>query len=88
MIVEKPSDHPSVQRSKTGVLLINLGTPEATDYWSIRAYLKEFLSDPRVIEVNRALWWVILNGIILTFRPKKSGHAYAQIWNRKKTKAR
>ena len=69
-------------KSKTGVLLINLGTPEATSYWPMRRYLKEFLSDRRVIEANRALWWVILNGIILTFRPKKSGHAYAQIWNR------
>ena len=87
MTIEKPSDHPSVQQGKTGVLLVNLGTPEATDYWSIRAYLKEFLSDPRVIETNRALWWVILNGIILTFRPKKSGHAYAQIWNQEKNES-
>lgn len=68
--------------NKTGILLINLGTPEATSYWPMRRYLKEFLSDPRVIEANRAVWWVILNSIILTFRPKKSGHAYAQIWNR------
>lgn len=67
---------------KTGILLINLGTPEATSYWPVRAYLKEFLSDPRVIEGNRAIWWLVLNGIILTIRPKKSGHAYAQIWNR------
>ena len=67
---------------KTGLLLVNLGTPEATSYWPMRAYLKEFLSDPRVIESNRALWWLILNGIILSIRPKKSGHAYAQIWNR------
>jgi len=67
---------------KIGVLLINLGTPEATSYWPMRRYLKEFLSDPRVIEGNRAIWWLILNGIILTIRPKKSGHAYAQIWNR------
>lgn len=68
--------------SKTGILLINLGTPEATSYWPMRRYLKEFLSDRRVIETNRAVWWVILNGNILTIRPKKSGHAYAQIWNR------
>ena len=67
---------------KTGILLINLGTPEATSYWPMRWYLKEFLSDPRVIESNRAIWWVILNGIILTIRPKKSGHAYEQIWNK------
>lgn len=69
---------------KIGLLLVNLGTPDATDYWSMRRYLKEFLSDRRVIEVNRALWWVILNGIILTTRPKKSGHAYEKIWNREK----
>ncbi len=75
-------DHPPVAASKIGILLINLGTPEATSYWPMRRYLKEFLSDPRVIETNRALWWVILNGIVLTFRPTKSGHAYDRIWNR------
>lgn len=64
------------------MLLINLGTPEATSYWPMRRYLKEFLSDRRVIEVNPALWWVLLNAIILTTRPKRSGHAYEQIWNR------
>ena len=76
-----PPGHPPFKIGKIGVLLINLGTPEATSYWPMRRYLKEFLSDRRVIEVNRALWWVLLNGIILTTRPKKSGHAYAQIWN-------
>ena len=68
--------------SKIGVLIINLGTPDGTDYWSMRRYLKEFLSDPRVIETNRVLWWFILNGIILTTRPTRSGKAYASIWNR------
>jgi protoporphyrin/coproporphyrin ferrochelatase len=77
-----PPGHPKVNKSKIGVLLMNLGTPEATSYWPMRRYLKEFLSDRRVIEVNRALWWVILNGIILTFRPQKSGRAYEKIWNR------
>ena len=77
-----PSGHPPIRIGKIGVLLINLGTPEATDYWSMRRYLKEFLSDRRVIEVNRALWWVILNGIILTSRPRRSGAAYEQIWNK------
>lgn len=67
---------------KIGVLLINLGTPEDTSYWAMRRYLKEFLSDRRVIETNRLLWWVILNGIVLSFRPQKSGHAYDKIWNR------
>jgi protoporphyrin/coproporphyrin ferrochelatase len=77
-----PPGHPPVMPCKTGVLIINLGTPEATSYWPMRAYLKEFLSDRRVIEVNPVLWWVILNGVILTFRPTKSGHAYAGIWNK------
>jgi protoporphyrin/coproporphyrin ferrochelatase len=76
-----PAGHPPVRQRRIGVLLLNLGTPEGTSYWPMRRYLKEFLSDPRVIETNRALWWVILNGIILTVRPSKSGHAYQQIWN-------
>jgi ferrochelatase len=66
---------------KIGVLLVNLGTPDGTDYWSMRRYLKEFLSDRRVIETNRVLWWLILNGIVLTTRPSKSGEAYRSIWN-------
>lgn len=71
----------SVAYGKIGVLLVNLGTPDDTDYWSMRRYLKEFLSDRRVIEVNRLLWWPILNGIVLTTRPSKSGEAYRSIWN-------
>ena len=67
---------------KIGVLLVNLGTPEATSYWAMRRYLKEFLSDQRVIETNPLLWWFILNGIVLSFRPQKSGRAYDKIWNR------
>jgi protoporphyrin/coproporphyrin ferrochelatase len=77
-----PPGHPTVKRRKIGVLIMNLGTPEGTSFWPMRRYLKEFLSDARVIEANRALWWVILNGIILNFRPTKSGKAYAQIWNK------
>ncbi len=77
-----PADHPPVTGGKIGVLIMNLGTPEATSYWPMRRYLKEFLSDPRVIETNRALWWIILNGVVLSFRPGKSGHAYEQIWNK------
>ncbi|HHG89992.1 MAG TPA: ferrochelatase [Devosia sp.] len=69
--------------AKTGVLLLNLGTPDATDYWSMRRYLKEFLSDRRVIETPRWLWWPLLNLIVLTTRPKKSGAAYDKIWDRK-----
>ncbi|HUR43487.1 MAG TPA: ferrochelatase [Aestuariivirga sp.] len=67
---------------KIGVLLINLGTPESTSYWPMRRYLKEFLSDRRVIETNPLLWWFILNGVVLSFRPQKSGQAYEKIWNR------
>jgi ferrochelatase len=66
---------------KIGVLLVNLGTPDGTDYWSVRRYLKEFLSDPRVIETNRALWWLFLNFIVLTVRPSKSGDKYRAVWN-------
>jgi protoporphyrin/coproporphyrin ferrochelatase len=76
-----PPGHPPVLKAKTGILLINLGTPEGTSYWPMRRYLKEFLSDPRVIEIPKLAWWPILNLIILTLRPKKSGHAYAGIWN-------
>jgi protoporphyrin/coproporphyrin ferrochelatase len=64
------------------VLLINLGTPEGTDYWSMRRYLNEFLSDPRVIETNRFAWWLILNAVVLTVRPGRSGRNYEKIWNR------
>ncbi len=76
-----PDQHPDVKFGKIGVLLINLGTPDGTDVQSMRRYLKEFLSDRRVIEVNPVLWWFILNGIILNTRPAKSGKAYAKIWN-------
>lgn len=80
-----PANHPTAEAyGKVGVLLVNLGTPDGTDYWSIRRYLKEFLSDPRVIEVPKVIWWFILNLIILTFRPKKTGHAYEQIWDKER----
>lgn len=72
---------------RVGVLIVNLGTPEGTSYWPMRRYLKEFLSDRRVIEVNRILWWGLLNGIILTTRPKRSGHAYDKIWNRERSES-
>ncbi|MGO1119540.1 ferrochelatase [Rhodovibrionaceae bacterium A322] len=74
-------------QQKTGLLLINLGTPEATDFWSIRRYLSEFLSDQRVVELPALLWQPILQGIVLTVRPKKSGAAYDQIWNREKNES-
>lgn len=76
-----PTDHPKVPSPKIGVLLINLGTPDALDYWSMRRYLGEFLSDKRVVELPQILWQLILQGPILTFRPKKSAAAYREIWN-------
>ncbi|MBS0475636.1 MAG: ferrochelatase [Proteobacteria bacterium] len=78
----RPADHPAIPAPSVGVLLVNLGTPDAPDAASVRHYLKEFLSDRRVVEVPRLVWWPILNGIILNTRPKKSAHAYAQIWGR------
>ena len=66
------------------MLLVNLGTPEGTDYWPMRKYLSEFLSDPRVIETPRLIWQPILQGVILSLRPTKSGALYASIWNREK----
>ena len=76
------SDHPKIRFGKTGVLLINLGTPNSTSWWDIRKYLKEFLSDRRVIEINPIIWQIILNLFILTFRPSKTAHAYKKIWKK------
>ncbi|MDC2995902.1 ferrochelatase [Candidatus Pelagibacter sp.] len=73
-------DHPSVNFGKTGILLVNLGTPDSTNWFDIRKYLKEFLSDKRVIEVNPIIWQIILNLFILTFRPSKTAKAYKEIW--------
>lgn len=76
-----PANHPPVRTGGIGVLLVNLGTPDAPTAGAVRRYLKEFLSDPRVVEIPRLVWWPILNGIILNTRPKKSAHAYAQVWS-------
>ena len=73
-------DHPKVNFGKTGVLLINLGTPDSTKWLDIRKYLKEFLSDKRVIEVNPWIWQIILNLFILNLRPSKTAKAYKEIW--------
>ncbi len=70
--------------ARIGVLLLNLGTPDATSYWPMRRYLKEFLSDARVIELPRIKWWPILNLVILTVRPGKKGKDYDKIWNRER----
>ena len=79
--------HPKVNFGKTGVLLVNLGTPDSTSWWDVRKYLKEFLSDRRVIEVNPLVWQVILNLFILTLRPSKSAHAYKKIWLKEKNES-
>ena len=76
-----PADHPPVQRPRTGILLANLGTPDAYDYWSMRRYLNEFLSDQRVIDYPRWKWQQLLQLIILYKRPFTSGAAYKSIWN-------
>ena len=74
--------HPSVAYGKTGILLVNLGTPESPDAKGLRPYLKQFLSDRRVIETSPIIWQPILRGIILNTRPRKSARAYAKIWNK------
>ena len=76
----RPVNHPQVQLGKIGVLLINLGTPDAPTTSAVRRYLKQFLSDRRVVELPRLVWWPVLNGIILNTRPRKSAHAYTQVW--------
>ena len=73
-------NHPPIKYGKTGVLIINLGTPDSTSWLDIRKYLREFLSDKRVIEVNPLIWQIILNLFILTFRPSKTAKAYKEIW--------
>jgi ferrochelatase len=72
------------QNGRVGVLLVNLGTPDGTDFQSMWRYLREFLSDPRVIELNKVIWYPILYGLVLTTRPAKSGANYAKIWNRER----
>ena len=76
-----PANHPPVAPAKIGVLLVNLGTPDAPDAPSVKRYLKEFLSDRRVVEIPPLIWQPILRGIILNTRPKKSAHAYAKVWS-------
>ena len=78
----RPAGHPVARSGRIGVLLLNLGTPDGTDYWSMRRYLKEFLSDRRVIETPSLIWWPILNLIILTKRPGPKGKDYESIWNK------
>ena len=77
-------DHPKINYGRTGLLLVNLGTPDSTSWRDIRKYLKEFLSDKRVIELNPILWKIILNVFILNFRPSKTAKAYKEIWMKDK----
>ena len=77
----------NIASGRIGVLLVNLGTPDATDYWSMRRYLKEFLSDRRVIEENRLKWWLALNLVILTIRPGRKGRDYDKIWNKQRNES-
>lgn len=78
-----PTDHPPVKSGRVGVLVVNLGTPDAPDPKSVKRYLAEFLSDRRVVEIPPLLWQPILRGIILNTRPKQSAHAYSQVWTDK-----
>jgi ferrochelatase len=80
-LAHAPADHPPVKAARVGVLLANLGTPDGYDYWSMRRYLNEFLSDKRVVDLASWKWQPILQGIILTVRPSKSGANYRKIWN-------
>ena len=82
--MENKIEHPPINFGKTGALIVNLGTPDSTSWFDIRKYLKEFLSDKRVIEVNPIIWQVILNVFILTFRPSKTAKAYKEIWMKDK----
>jgi len=76
----RPAHHPAIATGGVGVLLVNLGTPSAPTPAAVRRYLAEFLSDPRVVEIPRAVWLPILHGVILRTRPRRSAHAYAQVW--------
>tara|TARA_X000000950_G_scaffold114382_1_gene143851 strand:- start:394 stop:1392 length:999 start_codon:yes stop_codon:yes gene_type:complete len=78
--MKNENKHPEVKFGKTGVLIINLGTPDSTNWFDVRKYLKEFLSDRRVIEVNPVIWQIILNIFILNLRPAKTAKAYKEIW--------
>ena len=80
MLKKKIDRHPDIAYGKNAVLIINLGTPLSTEVKEVRKYLREFLSDSRIIEVNKILWFFILNFIILIFRPAKTANAYKEIW--------
>jgi protoporphyrin/coproporphyrin ferrochelatase len=83
----RPPDHPPVKSGRIGVLIVNLGTPDAANAGAVRLYLREFLSDPRVIENNGLVWKLILNGVILVIRPRIKAHDYQSIWNREQNES-
>jgi ferrochelatase len=86
-LTHRPADHPQVSGGAVGVLLVNLGTPDATDAKSVRRYLREFLHDKRVIEEDTITWKFVLNVIILPLRPGRKGLDYEKIWNREKNES-
>jgi ferrochelatase len=83
----RPADHPTVASGAVGVLLVNLGTPDATDAASVRRYLREFLHDKRVIEEDTLVWKLVLNLIILPLRPRRKGVDYERIWNHERNES-
>ena len=86
-LAHAPSDHPTVKAPKIGILLANLGTPDGYDYWSMRRYLNEFLSDKRVVDISDWIWQPLLQLVILTKRPFSSGANYKLIWNHEKNES-
>jgi ferrochelatase len=82
-----PEGHPPVRIGNIGILLLNLGTPDSADTSAVRRYLREFLSDPRVIELNKAIWYPILYGAVLTTRPPKTAANYRKIWDTKRNES-
>src|SRR3974377_119472 len=83
----RPAEHPAIATGAVGVLLVNLGTPDATDARSVRRYLREFLHDKRVIEEDTLVWKFVLNAIILPLRPRRKGLDYEKIWNRERNES-
>lgn len=81
-MMTRPTGHPAVKAPRIGVLLVNLGSPDAPTKRAVKPYLREFLSDPRVVEIPAIVWQVILRGVILNTRPAKSAHAYQQVWTK------
>ena len=86
-LTHAPQDHPAVKRARIGVLLANLGTPDGTDYWSMRRYLNQFLSDKRVVDISDWIWQPLLQLVILSRRPFSSGANYRKIWNHERNES-